>query len=270
MAFETLALKDSLSTLAAIDDPAEMSRLTTVFSGLQELESAHYYQIVKSRVAVLTKLDTVKDKGLEKVVQQHIFDNLWLLDPSWERASTDEGMEVVIGKAFKALDADLTAAQKKARLDIKYRTAAGKNIVIELKKYDRVVDINDLVKQAGKYRGALQKILKKQYQNSRNTSKLFSFWAKHRSPTTPTRSPNSCEQSMPDSLRTMICLSRRGTVIVTTLSGRRKSRRSFNWSKPFERIRADRRRIHVVVGRPPNCATDISPVSRRAPALGRA
>jgi hypothetical protein len=163
MAFETLALKDSLSALASIEEPSEMARLTAVFSGLQELESAHYYQIVKSRVAVLTKLDAVKDKGLERVVQKHIFKNLWLLDPSWERASTDQGMEVIVGKAFKKLDANLTTAQKKARLDIKYRTAAGKNIVIELKKYDRVVDINDLVKQAGRYRGALQKILEKQY-----------------------------------------------------------------------------------------------------------
>jgi hypothetical protein len=134
-----------------------------VFADLQDLEAAHYYEIAKSRVAVLTKLDSVKDKSLEKVVQQHIFENLWLLDPSWERASVDEAMEITIGKAFKAIDAGLTAKQKKARLDIKYRTAAGKNIVIELKKYDRVVEIDDLVKQAGKYRGALQKVLKKKY-----------------------------------------------------------------------------------------------------------
>jgi hypothetical protein len=163
MAFETLALKNSLSALAAIDEPEEMARLTTVFSDLQDLEAFHYYEIVKSRVAVLTKLDSVKDKSLEKVVQQHIFDNLWLLDPSWERASVDEAMEVTIGKAFKTVDASLTDKQKKARLDIKYRTAAGKNIVIELKKYDRIVDIDDLAKQAGKYRGALQKVLKKKY-----------------------------------------------------------------------------------------------------------
>lgn len=163
MAFETLALKNSLSALAAIDEPEEMARLTTVFADLQDLEAFHYYEIVKSRVAVLTKLDSVKDKSLEKVVQQHIFDNLWLLDPSWERASVDEAMEVTIGKAFKTVDASLTDKQKKARLDIKYRTAAGKNIVIELKKYDRIVDIDDLAKQAGKYRGALQKVLKKKY-----------------------------------------------------------------------------------------------------------
>jgi hypothetical protein len=163
MAFETLALKNSLSTLSAIEHPEDLARLTTVFADLQDLEAAHYYEIAKSRVAVLTKLDSVKDKSLEKVVQQHIFENLWLLDPSWERASVDEAMEITIGKAFKAIDAGLTAKQKKARLDIKYRTAAGKNIVIELKKYDRVVEIDDLVKQAGKYRGALQKVLKKKY-----------------------------------------------------------------------------------------------------------
>src|SRR5262249_264131 len=142
LAFETLALKNNLSALASIDNPEEIARLTSVFAGLQELEAAHYYQIVKSRLAVLTKLDKVKDDALEKVLQQHIFDNLWLLDPSWERASVDQGMEVMVGKAFKEVDADLTDEQKKARLDIKYRTAAGKNIVIELKRYDRIVDID--------------------------------------------------------------------------------------------------------------------------------
>jgi hypothetical protein len=72
----------------------------------------------ESRVAVLTKLDAVKDKALEKVVQKHIFDNLWMLDPSWERASVDEAMEVTVRKAFKKVTAGLTDKQKKARLDI--------------------------------------------------------------------------------------------------------------------------------------------------------
>ncbi|MFL5560789.1 MAG: ATP-binding protein [Gemmatimonadaceae bacterium] len=163
MAFETLALKNNLGALAAIEDPNEVERLTSIFAGMQELEAAHYYQIVKGRLEVLTKLDRVKDKALEKVVQQHVFDNLWLLDPSWERASTDQGMEVIIGKAFKKVDAKLTQEQKRARLDIKYRTAAGKNIVIELKRYDRVVDIHELLEQIGKYYGVLKKVLAAKY-----------------------------------------------------------------------------------------------------------
>jgi hypothetical protein len=173
LAFETLALKNNLSALAEVDDAGEVERLIGVFTGLQELEAAHYYQIVKGRMEVLSKLDTVKDDALEKVLQQYIFDNLWLLDPSWERASTDTGMEVLIGKEFAGVDADLTDEEKKARLDIRYRTAAGKNIVIELKRYDRAVHINELLKQVGKYRAAMTKVLKKKYPDQRQDLEII-------------------------------------------------------------------------------------------------
>jgi hypothetical protein len=130
---------------------------------MDEIEAARYYQIVKGRVDVLTKLDKMKAGTLEKVIQEHIFDHLWLLDPSWERASTDTGMEVIIGKEFDKITKKLSEAERKARLDIRYKTAAGKHIVIELKKYDRSVTVVELVAQIGKYRGALKKVLEDQY-----------------------------------------------------------------------------------------------------------
>jgi hypothetical protein len=72
---------------------------------------------------------------------------------------------VIIGKEFKRLNAKLTDAEKKARLDIRYQTAAGKHIVVELKKYDRKVKAIELVEQLDKYRGALLKVLKDLYPN---------------------------------------------------------------------------------------------------------
>lgn len=99
----------------------------------------------------------------EKVIQQHIFDHLWLLDPSWERASTDEKMEVMIGKEWREVISGLSAEEKRARLDIKYRTAAGKHIAIELKKYGRKVSIIELLTQVQKYRRAMTKVLSKVY-----------------------------------------------------------------------------------------------------------
>lgn len=163
LAFESLAFRRNLSALSQIQSVEELKRLTEVIGSMDELEAIRYYEIVKGRVEVLNKLDKMKNDTLEKVIQEHVFEHLWLLDPSWERASTDKGMEVKIGTEWKKVDKKLSNKEKDARLDIKYRTAAGKNIVIELKKYDRKVDVFELLKQIEKYRGALEKVLADQY-----------------------------------------------------------------------------------------------------------
>ncbi len=61
-------------------------------------------------------------------------------------------------KAFKS-EAALTDAERKGRVDIKYRSAAGKHIIIELKKYARAVSIDELIRQVGKYKNAALKVL---------------------------------------------------------------------------------------------------------------
>ena len=70
-------------------------------------------------------------------------------------------MEESVTKEWKGLDANLTDDEKAARLDIRYRTAAGKHIIVELKKYNRKVTATELVDQLRKYRRALEKCLKK-------------------------------------------------------------------------------------------------------------
>lgn len=163
LAFETLAMKNNLSALENITSDDEITRLIEVLGNVDEIEASHYYQIVKARIQVLTKLEDLKAHALEKVLQEHIFDHLWLLDPSWERASTDAKIESRIGTEFAKVDAKLTQEERDARLDIKYRTAAGKHIVIELKKYDRVVKATELAEQIDKYQGALRKVLSKEF-----------------------------------------------------------------------------------------------------------
>src|SRR5207245_1708007 len=58
--------------------------------------------------------------------------------------------------------------EKAGRLDIKYRTAAGKHIIIELKKYDRRVETNTLLAQLRKYRSGLLKVLKAKFPNGQH------------------------------------------------------------------------------------------------------
>jgi hypothetical protein len=163
LAFETLAAKDNLDALTRIDSHADLERLLDLFKDFDELEAAHYWHITKTRVAVLQKFEKIAPKARETVIRDYIFDHLWLLDPSWERASTDKRMEESVTKEWKKLDAGLKTDERRGRIDIRYRTAAGKHIIIELKKYDRAVTAEDLSTQVRKYQTALRKCLIKAY-----------------------------------------------------------------------------------------------------------
>ena len=70
-------------------------------------------------------------------------------------------MEEAVTKEWKKLDTRLTANEKRGRVDIRYRTAAGKHIIIELKRYDRKVAAEELSTQVRKYQSALRKCLAK-------------------------------------------------------------------------------------------------------------
>src|SRR4029077_16302973 len=99
----------------------------------------------------------------ERVIQKYLYDHLWLLHPSWERSATNAQIEQAVDKEFKKIDAKLSADEKAGRVDIRYRTAAGKHIVIELKKYDASVNLFKLQEQIQKYRSGLEKLLKTKF-----------------------------------------------------------------------------------------------------------
>jgi hypothetical protein len=168
LAFETLALKGNLSAFEQISSEDDLKLFTSIFSGMDELERVHYYQILKGRLAILKKFENLVPKAKETLIQKHLFNHLWLLDSSWERASTDAKMETTVVKAWKGVYATLTPEQKRGRLDIKYRTAAGKHIIIELKKYNRPTETNDLLVQIRKYRSAVLKVLKAKFPNEQH------------------------------------------------------------------------------------------------------
>lgn len=170
LAFETLAAKDNLDALKKIESHADLERLLELFKDFDELEAAHYWHITRTCVAVLQKFEKIAPKARETIIRDYIFDHLWLLHPSWERASTDQRMEESVTKEWKKLDAGLTTDEKRGRLDIRYRTAAGKHIIIELKKYDRKVEAEELSTQVRKYQSALRKCLAKAYPDEKDPS----------------------------------------------------------------------------------------------------
>ena len=68
------------------------------------------------------------------MLQEHLFNPLWLIDPAWERASLGSRMEENLREMALGLYAkDASGEEIKGRLDIRYATAAGKHVVIELK-----------------------------------------------------------------------------------------------------------------------------------------
>ena len=161
LAFENLKLRGLLSRLDKIDI-ANMDDVGDVFIKLEELEATAYYQITKERMAVIRKLnENVESNAKEKVIQKFLFKNLWLLDPSWERATKTEVMERRVERAFRKETKSLTEKQRASRLDIKYTTTGNRHVIIELKRPDVSVKTSELIDQIGKYRGAVIKVLAK-------------------------------------------------------------------------------------------------------------
>lgn len=159
IAFERLRLKENSELLLkAISNKAE--DILPLLGDHDQLEAALYLDIVRGRINIIKNFQGVVDNNeKEKVLQKYLFDHLWLLDPSWERAASTAHMEERVNKEFKAIDAALDDDEKAGRVDIKYRTTARKNVIIELKRASVVPSVMALVQQGHKYREATKKCL---------------------------------------------------------------------------------------------------------------
>ena len=159
LAFESLRLRNMLHRLDEISTE-NLDALGQVFIHLDDLHASAYYQIAKDRLEVIRKLTGLVDENAkERALQEHLYRHLWLLDPSWERATHTTHMEQRIGHALKDVYESLTEEQRKARLDIYYRTTGNKHVIIELKRAGRIPTTNDLHGQIMKYYDAAEKVL---------------------------------------------------------------------------------------------------------------
>lgn len=162
LAFEKLALQNTLSRIDRLG-PEELRALTVLFREVDDLEAVHYYQIAKGRIEVVREFSDLLPEAKERVVQQYIFDHLWLLNPTWERAATNARIEESVTKEFAGVTASLSKEERTGRIDVRYRTAGGKHIIIELKRYEREVSAEELVRQIRRYKSALLKCLKEKF-----------------------------------------------------------------------------------------------------------
>lgn len=157
IAFEYFRHKEQLDKLTTVG-PENIESVVKVFENLDDLEASLYYKIVDQRLEVIKKLEEkIINNSLEKTIQHFLFDHLWLLDPSWERAAGSEEIERSFQKALES--SKLTSEEKKSRMDIKYRTTSGMHVIVELKKPDVTLSVYDLIKQVDKYKSALSKTL---------------------------------------------------------------------------------------------------------------
>ena len=159
LAFESLKLRRMLHRLDQVS-VENLEALNDVFIQLDDLEASAYYQIAKDRLQVIRKLTGLVDDGAkEEALKEHLYKHLWLLDPSWERATNTQVMEKRIHKALDAVYNSLTEEQRLSRLDIYYSTTGNKHVIIELKRANRVLTTSDLHAQISKYYGAAEKVL---------------------------------------------------------------------------------------------------------------
>ena len=157
-AFERMKLRGSTEELA--ENALDIERLFRVLADRDALEASLYRDIVKSRLDAIRAFQKIVDQDAkEKVLQKYLFDHLWLLDPAWERATGSEVMETRLLDEGVVVT-DLSEKEKLGRVDIKYRTTAGKHIVVELKKVGRKMKLLELQEQGQTYVDKLKKILR--------------------------------------------------------------------------------------------------------------
>lgn len=163
LAFERVGLRQSVTDLESLVN-FNASDLLHVLSKADSYESALWVDILRSRVEAISgfrNLTSINDK--EVVLQKHLFNHLWMLDPAWERATSTPRIEQDLREFYPgefAMDAE--GNEIRGRVDIRYATNSGKHIIVELKRYRRKVDIDELFQQGSKYVRALQQLLERQ------------------------------------------------------------------------------------------------------------
>lgn len=163
LAFERLRQRELLSRLDTMAGE-DIVNLGQVIGGLDDLEAAQYGQIVRSRLDVLRAFERlVDDDSKERVLQQYLFDHLWLLHPSWERATKDARIETRVGRLFENIDAQLDPEVLHGRIDIAFRTAAAKHIIVELKRFSVRVSVFELADQLNKYVSGVRALIEEAF-----------------------------------------------------------------------------------------------------------
>ena len=162
LAFERLKMDDALAILDTIDE-SNVESFLDFLAELDAIEAANYREIVNERLKVIQKLsENVAEDVKERVLQEYIFDHLWLLDPAWERATEYANME----KRIQAALPDDTGKAGSLRTDIRYRRVAAGHVIVELKRGSRLLAKTEIEEQLRRYMRAARDEAKKDPQEA--------------------------------------------------------------------------------------------------------
>ena len=159
LAFESYHWKEQLDFLGNISNE-NVETVLQVFRDIADLEHSYYGQIAKGRLQIIDTLEEKLDANQkEAVIRDHIYKHLWLLDPSWDIADGSGTSERRITSYLESTTKELTDEERRARIDIGYRTSGGAHVIIELKRASVRTPILRLIEQIIKYRDGATKLL---------------------------------------------------------------------------------------------------------------
>ena len=153
LAVKHLSHKKTIDELSRVTI-SDVTQFLDYFSDLSSIEASKYHEIVEGRLEVVRKLNENADQNaLEKVLQECIFENLWLLDPAWERATQYAKMEETVKTSIDGVDV-------KGRVDIRYMRVMVGHVIVELKRPRVQRSKTEIEAQLKKYMLAVRKHLR--------------------------------------------------------------------------------------------------------------
>jgi Histidine kinase-, DNA gyrase B-, and HSP90-like ATPase len=175
LAFERIGLREVSEDLDRLSSITAEQLLPLL--GHQDIyEEGLWGDILRSRLEAIKRFRGLTDANeKERVLQEHLFKNLWLLDPAWERATGSARMEERLNKIAPGLfpknPGDKTEIT--GRLDIRYATVTGRHVIVELKRYKVKLQATELAEQGLKYYNALSSVLEQQQAANRDIEVIF-------------------------------------------------------------------------------------------------
>ncbi|HCC06822.1 MAG TPA: hypothetical protein DEP72_01465 [Clostridiales bacterium] len=162
LAFENYQIIEELCEFEKVLDNNEngIEEIVKQFNKLSLLEATKYKEILSNRLDVVNQLNKgVAENVLEAVMQKLLYENLWLIDPTWNGSTDISSCEAKLKNEFNEKDPDL----KEKRIDILFRKPSESDVpvIIELKRPN-----------AGSYTPTKGKILD-QVDNYRRSAALY-------------------------------------------------------------------------------------------------
>ena len=171
LAFERMLIHNSEREFSK--GVADVEKLLELLGKGDDLEATLYCDITRNRLTAINAFENLVDANkIEKTLQKYLFNHLWLLDPAWERAAGSQRMEKRL-KLKDGLRNNEEEKEKYGRVDIVYRTNAGKHIIVELKRAGRIMKLPELLEQGRKYVDAIKEIERERDIHNPNIEVVF-------------------------------------------------------------------------------------------------